>query len=98
MFVQFRFLDLSSILEPGKSAKTDKLAILGDAIRVLNQLRNEANDLEDANEKLQEEIRSLKVRLTRPLCDIMCGLTLANLCCVWHFLLLNVLKTIYLLQ
>ncbi|RVW71112.1 Transcription factor bHLH104 [Vitis vinifera] len=54
------FLDLSSILEPGKSAKTDKLAILGDAIRVLNQLRNEAKDLEDANEKLQEEIRSLK--------------------------------------
>ncbi|KAJ9700649.1 hypothetical protein PVL29_006114 [Vitis rotundifolia] len=55
-----RFLDLSSILEPGKSAKTDKLAILGDAIQVLNQLRNEAKDLEDANEKLQEEIRSLK--------------------------------------
>ncbi|KAL6343574.1 hypothetical protein AAG906_024939 [Vitis piasezkii] len=56
-----RFLDLSSILEPGKSAKTDKLAILGDAIRVLNQLRNEAKDLEDAEKnELREEKLLLK--------------------------------------
>ncbi|KAJ4722666.1 Transcription factor protein [Melia azedarach] len=34
-----RFLDLSCILEPGRPARTDKPAILEDAIRVLNQLR-----------------------------------------------------------
>ncbi|KAK9269445.1 hypothetical protein L1049_001219 [Liquidambar formosana] len=55
-----RFLDLSSVLEPGKPAKTDKSAILSDAIHVLNQLRTEAEELKDKNEKLQEDIKSLK--------------------------------------
>nr|WIE96067.1 basic helix-loop-helix transcription factor [Loropetalum chinense var. rubrum]WIE96068.1 basic helix-loop-helix transcription factor [Loropetalum chinense var. rubrum] len=55
-----RFLELSSILEPGRPAKTDKSAILGDAIRVLNQLRTEAQELKEANEKIQEEIKNLK--------------------------------------
>ncbi|KAI3871091.1 hypothetical protein MKX03_019833 [Papaver bracteatum] len=55
-----RFSDLSSILEPGRPAKTDKSAILSDAIRVLNQLRTETQELKDSNEKLQEEIKSLK--------------------------------------
>ncbi|XP_044498253.1 transcription factor bHLH104-like isoform X1 [Mangifera indica] len=55
-----RFLDLSSILEPGRPAKSDKPAILDDAIRVLNQLRTEAQELKETNEKLQEEIKSLK--------------------------------------
>ncbi|KAK9288832.1 hypothetical protein L1049_017297 [Liquidambar formosana] len=55
-----RFSELSSILEPGRPAKTDKSAILGDAIRVLNQLRIEAQELKEANEKLQEEIKNLK--------------------------------------
>lgn len=55
-----RFSDLSSILEPGRPAKTDKSAILSDAIRVLNQLRTETKELKDSNEKLQEEIKSLK--------------------------------------
>ncbi|XP_010262298.1 PREDICTED: transcription factor bHLH104-like [Nelumbo nucifera] len=54
------FSDLTSILEPGRPAKTDKSAILGDAIRVLNQLRTEAQELKDANEKLQEDIKNLK--------------------------------------
>ncbi|KAJ0092568.1 hypothetical protein Patl1_25149 [Pistacia atlantica] len=54
------FLDLSGILEPGRPAKTDKPAILDDAIRVLNQLKTEAQELEETNEKLQEEIKSLK--------------------------------------
>ncbi|GMH18858.1 hypothetical protein Nepgr_020699 [Nepenthes gracilis] len=54
------FLDLSSILEPGRTAKTDKLVILGDAIRVLNQLKTEAKDLKDENQMLLEEIKSLK--------------------------------------
>ncbi|MCL7042107.1 hypothetical protein MKW94_023315 [Papaver nudicaule] len=55
-----RFSDLSSILEPGRPAKTDKSAILSDAIRVLYQLRTETQELKDSNEKLQEEIKSLK--------------------------------------
>lgn len=55
-----RFLDLSCILEPGRPARTDKPAILDDAIRVLNQLRTESQELKETNEKLQEEIKSLK--------------------------------------
>lgn len=54
------FIDLSSILEPGRAAKTDKLAILTDAIRVLNQLQTEAKEYKEENEKLKEEIDSLK--------------------------------------
>ncbi|XP_038998535.1 transcription factor bHLH104-like [Hibiscus syriacus] len=60
--VNERFLDLSSILEPGRSSRTDKLAILNDAIRVLTQLRTEAQELKETNEKLQEEIKSLKAK------------------------------------
>lgn len=41
--------------------KTDKLAILGDAIRALNQLRSEALEYKESNEKLLEEIKTLKV-------------------------------------
>lgn len=52
---------MSCILEPGRPARTDKPAILDDAIRVLNQLRTESQELKETNEKLQEEIKSLKV-------------------------------------
>ncbi|KAF8014554.1 hypothetical protein BT93_H0390 [Corymbia citriodora subsp. variegata] len=55
-----RFLDLSSILEPGRSVKTEKPAILDDAIRVLTQLKAESEELKDTNQKLQEEIKCLK--------------------------------------
>ncbi|KAL6189489.1 hypothetical protein ACLB2K_040877 [Fragaria x ananassa] len=55
-----KFLDLSAVLEPGRPAKTDKPAILDDAIRVLTQLRAEAQELTQTNEKLFEEIKSLK--------------------------------------
>ncbi|AEE83442.1 Transcription factor bHLH104 [Arabidopsis thaliana] len=55
-----RFMDLSSVLEPGRTPKTDKPAILDDAIRILNQLRDEALKLEETNQKLLEEIKSLK--------------------------------------
>ncbi|XP_039001742.1 transcription factor bHLH104-like [Hibiscus syriacus] len=57
-----RFLDLSSILEPGRPSRTDKSAILDDAIRVLTQLRTEAQELKETNEKLLEEIKSLKAK------------------------------------
>ncbi|XP_050374929.1 transcription factor bHLH104-like [Argentina anserina] len=55
-----KFLDLSAVLEPGRPAKSDKPAILDDAIRVLTQLRAEAQELTLTNEKLLEEIKSLK--------------------------------------
>ncbi|CAN8243600.1 unnamed protein product, partial [Cochlearia groenlandica] len=55
-----RFMDLSAVLEPGRTPKTAKPAILDDAIRVLNQLKDEAHELEETNQKLLEEIKSLK--------------------------------------
>ncbi|KNA08866.1 hypothetical protein SOVF_158840 [Spinacia oleracea] len=54
------FLNLSSVLEPGRAAKTDKLALLSDAIRIVKQLRTENEGFKDENKKLQEEIESLK--------------------------------------
>ncbi|CAA2956074.1 transcription factor bHLH104-like [Olea europaea subsp. europaea] len=56
-----RFSELCSILEPGRPVKADKLAILGDAIRVLNELKSESQEYEEMNEKLLEEIKTLKV-------------------------------------
>ncbi|KAL2506611.1 Transcription factor bHLH [Abeliophyllum distichum] len=56
-----RFSELCSILEPGRPVKTDKLAILGDAIRVLNELKSESQEYKEMNEKLLEEIKMLKV-------------------------------------
>ncbi|GFY84956.1 basic helix-loop-helix (bHLH) DNA-binding superfamily protein [Actinidia rufa] len=47
-------------LEPGRPPKADKVAILGDAIRVLNQLRAESLEFRETNDKLLEEIKSLK--------------------------------------
>ncbi|KAL2463615.1 transcription factor bHLH [Forsythia ovata] len=55
-----RFSELCATLEPGRPVKTDKLAILGDAIRVLNQLKTESEEYKETNEKLLEEIRILK--------------------------------------
>ncbi|XP_057457979.1 transcription factor ILR3-like [Lotus japonicus] len=55
-----RFLELSSILEPGRQPKTDKAAIISDAVRVVTQLRNEAEKLKEMNNDLQEKIKELK--------------------------------------
>ncbi|CAN7077296.1 unnamed protein product [Brassica oleracea var. botrytis] len=55
-----KFMDLSSFLEPTRTPKTDKPAIIDDAIRVVNQLRGEAHELKETNQKLLEEIKSLK--------------------------------------
>lgn len=38
------------------------MAILGDAIRVLNQLKTESEEYKEMNQKLMEEIKTLKVR------------------------------------
>jgi hypothetical protein len=54
-------LELGAILEPGKTPKMDKTAILSDAIRVVGELRSEAKKLKDSNENLQEKIKELKV-------------------------------------
>ncbi|KAH7522821.1 hypothetical protein JRO89_XSUnG0101100 [Xanthoceras sorbifolium] len=54
------FLELGYILEPGRPPKTDKAAILSDAVRMLTQLRSEALQLSESNEDLQIKIRELK--------------------------------------
>ncbi|KAK6915353.1 hypothetical protein RJ641_020470 [Dillenia turbinata] len=53
-------MDLSSLLEPGSPAKTDKSAILNDAIRALHHLRTEVKELKEQKEKLQTDIKNLK--------------------------------------
>lgn len=55
-----RFLELSSVLEPGRPPKTDKTALLSDAVRMLTRLRNETQKLNESNEDLQEKIKELK--------------------------------------
>ncbi|KAJ4801495.1 basic helix-loop-helix (bHLH) DNA-binding superfamily protein [Rhynchospora pubera] len=55
-----RFLELGSVLEPGKTPKMDKSAIINDAIRMVTELRGEAKKLKDSNESLQEKIKELK--------------------------------------
>lgn len=59
-----RFIELGSILEPGRPPKTDKSAILVDAVRMVTQLRGEAQKLKDSNSNLQEKIKELKVNYT----------------------------------
>jgi hypothetical protein len=56
-----RFLELGAVLDPGKTPKIDKCAILNDAIRAVTELRSEAEKLKDSNESLQEKIKELKV-------------------------------------
>lgn len=58
-----RFLELGSILEPGRPPKMDKAVILGDAVQMVTHLRMEAEKLKESNEKLQEKINELKVSL-----------------------------------
>ncbi|RZC09353.1 Transcription factor ILR3 isoform B [Glycine soja] len=55
-----KFVELGAILEPGRPAKTDKAAILIDAVRMVTQLRGEAQKLKDTNQGLQEKIKELK--------------------------------------
>nr|GLL22603.1 transcription factor ILR3-like [Ipomoea trifida] len=55
-----KFMELGALLEPGRPPKTDKSAILIDAVRVVTQLRDEAQKLKDSNSNLQEKIKELK--------------------------------------
>ncbi|CAD5196303.1 unnamed protein product, partial [Musa acuminata subsp. malaccensis] len=65
-----RFMELSSLLDPGNPPKTDKAAILSDAARVVIQLRNEAQKLKDSNESLQEKIKELKASVYQKLLSL----------------------------
>ncbi|KAK7328030.1 hypothetical protein VNO77_22124 [Canavalia gladiata] len=55
-----RFLELGSILDPGRPLKMDKAVILSDAVRMVSQLREEAQKLRDSTENLQQKINELK--------------------------------------
>ncbi|GAB4849611.1 Transcription factor ilr3 [Ancistrocladus abbreviatus] len=55
-----KFMELGSLLEPGRPLKTDKAAILVDAVRMVTQLRSETQKLKDSNSSLQEKIKELK--------------------------------------
>lgn len=59
--ITFRFLQLSSVLDPDRPPRSDKASILSDAARLLVQLKTEAEQLKESNEKLQETIKELKV-------------------------------------
>nr|WAK86047.1 transcription factor bHLH1 [Nothapodytes nimmoniana] len=56
-----KFMELGFILEPGRPPRTDKAAILVDAVRMVTQLQGEAQKLKESNSNLQEKIRELKV-------------------------------------
>lgn len=55
-----KFTELGALLEPGRPPKTDKSAILVDAVRMVTQLRGEAQKLKNSNLNLQEKIKELK--------------------------------------
>lgn len=55
-----RFQELSSILDPGRPPKLDKAVVLSDAVRMVNQLREEAKKLKESHEVLQDKINELK--------------------------------------
>ncbi|XP_022994541.1 transcription factor ILR3-like isoform X2 [Cucurbita maxima] len=55
-----RFLELNSILNHGTSPKIVKSVILGDAVRMILQLRDEAQKLEESNENFLEKINEMK--------------------------------------
>ncbi|KAJ3670356.1 hypothetical protein LUZ60_010680 [Juncus effusus] len=55
-----RFVELGSILEPGKTPKMDKAAIINDAIKMVTDLRSESQKLKESNESLQDKIKELK--------------------------------------
>ncbi|KAL9691639.1 hypothetical protein QQ045_012064 [Rhodiola kirilowii] len=55
-----KILELSSLIDPTRPVRSDKLVILGDTIQILKQLKTEAHELEEARKKLNEEIKNLK--------------------------------------
>lgn len=55
-----RFMELASILDPGRPPKMDKTVLLADAVRMVTQLRDEAQKLKESNENLLGKINELK--------------------------------------
>lgn len=55
-----KFVELGALMDPGRPPKTDKAAILVDAVRMVTQLRTETQKLKDSNLSLQEKIKELK--------------------------------------
>ncbi|KAK6133338.1 hypothetical protein DH2020_032909 [Rehmannia glutinosa] len=55
-----RFQELSSLLEPGRPPKMDKSVILSDAVRMVIQLREEAQKLKESYDNLQGKVNELK--------------------------------------
>lgn len=55
-----RFMELGALLDPGRPPKMDKSVILADAVKMVNQLRDEAQKLKESNESLLEKIDELK--------------------------------------
>ncbi|XP_050212789.1 transcription factor ILR3-like [Mercurialis annua] len=55
-----RFMELAAFLDPGRPPKMDKSVILADAVKMVNQLRDDAQKLKESNESLQEKVIELK--------------------------------------
>nr|QJQ51186.1 bHLH transcription factor bHLH4.2 [Gardenia jasminoides] len=55
-----RFQELSFLLDPERPPKVDKAAILGDATRLVIQLRDAAEKLKESHESLQGKVNELK--------------------------------------
>ncbi|KAI3466601.1 hypothetical protein Pfo_023264 [Paulownia fortunei] len=55
-----RFQELSSILEPGRPPKMDKAVMLSEAVRMVIQLREEAQKLKESYDNLQGKVNDLK--------------------------------------
>ncbi|GFP83116.1 transcription factor ilr3 [Phtheirospermum japonicum] len=51
-----RFIELAALLEPGRPPKTDKSAILADAVRMVTQLRGESGAAAKDNERSTAEL------------------------------------------
>ncbi|KAL9251071.1 Transcription factor ILR3-like protein [Drosera capensis] len=50
----------TQFLEAGRPPKTDKAAVLSDAVRIVTQLRTESQNLKESNSSLKENIKDLK--------------------------------------
>ncbi|XP_022139836.1 transcription factor ILR3-like [Momordica charantia] len=55
-----RFLELNSIVNHGRPPKIDKSTLLGDAVRMIIQLRDEAQKLKESNETFLVKINEIK--------------------------------------
>ncbi|KAF4394407.1 transcription factor ILR3 [Cannabis sativa] len=55
-----RFLELVAVMELGRLPKTDKAAILSDAVRIMTQLRSESRQMKQTIDDLQDKIKELK--------------------------------------